>query len=72
MGRRRKEQSPLEHHFKAIANHYFPKMQQVGPKESILNIFRSFSSTPICGFPFPFRILFVMLLEIFQLILTLW
>ena len=39
MGRRRKEQSPLEHHFKAIANHYFPKMQQVGPKERVLNIF---------------------------------
>ena len=37
MGRRSKEKSPLEHHFKAIANHYLQRMQQ-GENITILSI----------------------------------
>ena len=44
MGRRRKEQSPLEPHFKAIANYYLQKMQQ-GENLSIIHLLEDLLNT---------------------------
>ena len=44
MGRKSKEKSPLEYHFKAIANHYLQRMQQ-GENITILSILEELLNT---------------------------